>query len=143
MAIHENSVEKDTMMSWSSPIFRSFIETKVEVENVLSYLKTKFFRALVAIRKQDQGSSRAVYHYVPMQDFSKPWTDEELYKHFNLSKDEITFIEKLIKTMEWIDESLSKTLGWTGAISSGHDCRGKNSLQSLEEPLIVLLFSFC
>lgn len=75
-------------------------ETKKEVDNVLTYLKTKFFRALVAIRKQDQGSSRAVYHYVPLQDFSKPWTDEELYKKYRLSKDEIEFIESNIKPMD-------------------------------------------
>ena len=74
--------------------------SKTEVENVLSYLKTKFFRALVAIRKQDQGSSRAVYHYVPMQDFSKPWTDDELYAKYGLTDEEIAFIESMIKPME-------------------------------------------
>lgn len=73
--------------------------SKEEVENVLSYLKTKFFRALVAIRKQDQGSSKAVYHYVPIQDFSKSWTDEELYKKYRLTDDEINFIESMIKPM--------------------------------------------
>lgn len=75
-------------------------ETRSEVENVLSYLKTKFFRAMVAIRKQDQGSSKAVYHYVPLQDFSKPWTDKELYKKYSLTNDEISFIETNIKAME-------------------------------------------
>lgn len=79
-------------------------ETKSEVENVLSYLRTKFFRALVAIRKQDQGSSRAVYHYVPLQDFSKSWSDEELYKKYGLTDDEIRFIEDNIKAMDGGDE---------------------------------------
>ena len=73
--------------------------TKDEVENVLTYLQTKFFRAMVAIRKQDQGSSKAVYHYVPIQDFSKPWTDEELYKKYSLTSDEIEFIESQIKSI--------------------------------------------
>lgn len=75
-------------------------ESKEEVENVLSYLKTKFFRAMVAIRKQDQGSSKAVYHYVPIQDFTKPWTDEELYAKYGLTDEEIAFIESMIKPME-------------------------------------------
>lgn len=66
----------------------------------LSYLKTKFFRAMVAIRKQDQGSSKAVYHYVPIQDFTKPWTDEELYAKYGLTDEEIAFIESMIKPME-------------------------------------------
>ncbi len=75
-------------------------ETKQEVENVLSYLSTKFFRALVAIRKQDQGSSKAVYHYVPIQDFSKPWTDAELYEKYGLTQAEIDFIESMIRPMD-------------------------------------------
>lgn len=70
------------------------------VINVLSYLSTKFFRALVAIRKQDQGASKAVYHYVPMQDFSKPWTDSELYVKYGLSQEEINFIESMIRPMD-------------------------------------------
>lgn len=75
-------------------------DTREEVKNVLTYIATKFFRALVAIRKQDQGSSKAVYHYVPMQDFTKPWTDEELYAKYNLTQEEIDFIESMIKPME-------------------------------------------
>lgn len=38
--------------------------------------------------------------FVPMQDFSKPWTDEELYAKYKLMKDEITLIESMIKPME-------------------------------------------
>ena len=74
-------------------------DTRTEAENVLSYLKTKFFRAMVFIRKQDQGASKAVYHYVPLLDFSKPWTDEELYSKYNLTQEEIEFIENSIKPM--------------------------------------------
>ena len=75
-------------------------QTEIEAKNALSYFKTKFFRALVGIRKQDQGASKAVYQFVPMQDFSKPWTDEELYQKYDLSKEEIDFIESMIKPME-------------------------------------------
>ena len=42
----------------------------------------------------------AVYHYVPLQDFSKPWTDEELYEKYNLTQEEIDFIESMIKPMD-------------------------------------------
>ena len=75
-------------------------ETQDELNNFYSYFKTKFFRAMVGIRKQDQGASRAVYHYVPLQDFSKPWTDAELYKKYKLTKEEIDFIESVIKKMD-------------------------------------------
>lgn len=73
--------------------------TKEEAANVLHYISTKFFRALVAIRKQDQGASKAVYHYVPLVDFCQKWTDEALYIKFGLSDEEIDFIETEIKPM--------------------------------------------
>lgn len=70
------------------------------MENCFSYIKTKFFRCMVGIRKQDQGAGRAVYKYVPMQDFSESWTDAKLYKKYGLTKEEINFIESMIKPME-------------------------------------------
>lgn len=63
-------------------------------------MKTKFFRALVGIRKQTQHATRTVYRFVPLQDFSKSWTDDELYKKYGLSEEEITFIEQNVKPME-------------------------------------------
>lgn len=36
-----------------------------------------------------------------MQDFSKPWTDAELYEKYGLTDEEIAFIESMIKPMEW------------------------------------------
>lgn len=71
-----------------------------EANNANEYIRTNFFRALVSIRKQDQSASKAVYHYVPLQDFSKPWTDQELYKKYNLTQEEINFIESMIRPME-------------------------------------------
>lgn len=67
--------------------------------NVKTYMETKFFRALVGARK-NKNMTQATYSFVPMQDFSKPWTDEELYKKYNLSQEEIDFIESMIKPME-------------------------------------------
>ena len=69
-------------------------------ENVISYIKTKFFRFLVLQKKNTQNAAKGVYEFVPLQDFSKPWTDEELYKKYNLTDDEIAFIESMIRPME-------------------------------------------
>ena len=41
--------------------------------------------------------NKAVFGLIPLQDFSKPWTDEELYEKYNLSQNEINFIEKLFE----------------------------------------------
>ena len=40
------------------------------------------------------------YSFVPLQDFSKPWTDAELYEKYNLSQEEIAYIESMIKPMD-------------------------------------------
>lgn len=68
--------------------------------NVISYISTKFFRHLVLLQKSTQHTSKKVYSYVPMQDFSKPWTDEELYAKYSLTDEEIAFIESMIKPMD-------------------------------------------
>ena len=73
---------------------------KTECENVMSYIATKFFRFLVLLKKSTQNAAKGVYHLVPIQDFSKPWTDAELYAKYNLTKEEIAFIESMIKPME-------------------------------------------
>ena len=71
-----------------------------ECENIISYIKTRFFRYLVSVKKKTQDASRDVYQFVPLQDFSKPWTDEELYDKYNLSESERAFIESMIRPME-------------------------------------------
>lgn len=69
-------------------------------KNVLSYIKTKFFRFMVLMIKNTQNATRRVYNLVPIQDFSEPWTDAKLYKKYGLTKEEINFIESMIKPME-------------------------------------------
>lgn len=71
-----------------------------ECNNVMSYIATKFFRFLVLLKKNSQNAPRGVYQFVPQQDFSVSWTDEKLYKKYNLTKEEIEFIESMIKPME-------------------------------------------
>ena len=75
-------------------------ESESVAKNALSYMKTKFFRFLVLLIKNTQNAMQGVYRYVPLQDFTKPWTDEELYKKYNLTDEEIQFIESMIKPME-------------------------------------------
>lgn len=75
-------------------------KTKEETENCLSYWKTKFFRALVGVVKNTQHCTKDVYQYVPLQDFSKPWTDKELYEKYGLNQKEIDFIENNVESME-------------------------------------------
>lgn len=68
-------------------------------KNVKAYMETKFFRALVGARK-NKNMTQATYSFVPLQDFSKTWTDEELFAKYNLSQEEINFIETMIAPMD-------------------------------------------
>ena len=71
-----------------------------EAKNFISYLKTRFFRILVSAMKITQHAQTSVYHFVPMQDFSHPWTDDELYRKYDLSPNEVKYIESMVKVME-------------------------------------------
>lgn len=74
--------------------------TTEQCENIISYMKTRFFRYLVSIKKKTQHTINAVFDLVPLQDFSKPWTDEELYEKYGLDLFEREYIESLIKPMD-------------------------------------------
>ena len=69
-------------------------------QNLAQYLKTKFVRFLILQAAASINLSRGTYKFVPLQDFSKPWTDAELYKKYKLTDREIEFIESMIRPME-------------------------------------------
>ena len=70
-----------------------------EAENMATFLKTKFARFMVSIVKKTQNGSKSVFRFVPQLDMNKEWLDNELYERYNLTQDEIDFIEKKIKVM--------------------------------------------
>ena len=75
-------------------------ETEEEANNCISYIKTKFFRFLVLQKKNTQHATSKVYQEVPIQDFTKKWSDEELYERYGLDMFEREYIESLIKPMD-------------------------------------------
>jgi len=75
-------------------------ENEAQCHNVMTYISTKFFRFLVLLKKNSQNAAKGVYHLVPQQDFSKPWTDEELYAKYGLTEEEIAFIDSMIRPMD-------------------------------------------
>lgn len=72
-------------------------ENKQICENVISYMNTNLYKYLISQIKKSQNAARNVYKFVPLQDFSKSWTNEDLYQMYNLTKDEITYIEMKTK----------------------------------------------
>lgn len=64
-----------------------------------SYLKTRFTRFLIYMALSGQNITKKCFAFVPVQDFTHLWTDEMLYKKYNLSQEEIYYIESTIKPM--------------------------------------------
>ena len=79
-------------------------DSEKEARNLDSYLRTKFLRFLVGLRKNTQHITRDRFKFVPDLPMNVRWTDEILYEHFNLSEDEISFIDKIIRPMEAANE---------------------------------------
>ena len=71
-----------------------------ECINVLKYIKTKFFRFMVMLKKNTQDAMRGVYEFVPIQNFTQEWTDEKLYSKYGLRDEEIEYIESMIRYMD-------------------------------------------
>lgn len=71
-----------------------------EANNCMTYLKTRFVRFLLQQILTGQHLSADKFRFVPLQDFTKPWTDAELYAKYKLTDEEIAFIESMIKPME-------------------------------------------
>lgn len=74
--------------------------SEAEAGNAAAYLRTRFVRFLVSAILLTQNITRSSFAFVPAQDFSRPWSDEDLYAKYDLSEDEIALIESQIKPME-------------------------------------------
>ena len=74
--------------------------TKKAADSVISYIRTRFFRFLVLLRKNTQHAAKGVYSFVPAQNFDELWTDEKLNKKYGLTKDESAFIESMVRPVE-------------------------------------------
>lgn len=85
-------------------------DNSVEAENLLKYIKTKFFRAMVGVKKTAVFNYKDAFSFVPIQDFTPKsdidWSksieevDKQLYKKYSLSDKEIAFIEEKVRPME-------------------------------------------
>lgn len=64
--------------------------------NYEQYLRTRFVRFLVSLRKATQHATRNVYSFVPDLPLDQGWTDAKLYARYGLTEDEIAFIESHI-----------------------------------------------
>ena len=87
-----NEVSTDTY------IVLNWFGTKNEAENFYKYTQTKFFQALLSTRVISQHITKEKFSFIPdLKDYTKVWTDKELYEMFDLTEEEIDHIEISIK----------------------------------------------
>lgn len=76
-----------------------WVKSEEEAKSLVSYIETKFFRFLVSLRKITQHALRSTYTWVPMQTWNKTWRDQDLFDFYDLTVEERTYVESVIKTL--------------------------------------------
>lgn len=76
------------------------LNSTAEAESVSSYLRTRFARFLIALRKPSQNTTRESYLWVPQQEWDHAWTDEELYAKYGITEEEQAYIAEMVREME-------------------------------------------
>ena len=74
-------------------------DSRNQAESALSYLSCRLTRLLILLHKPSQDTTRKVYTFVPMQKWTRQWTDHDLYTKYDLFAKEIAFIEKIVRPM--------------------------------------------
>ena len=74
-------------------------DTEQEAKNLVAYMKTLFFRFLVAQCMYSHHITKEAYRLVPIQDFSQSWTDEKLFAKYGITDEEFLYIKTTIRTM--------------------------------------------
>ena len=82
----------------------SLAKDQKEAEFIASYMRTKFFRFMISIRKGTQDNKAALFSFVPDLPMTKNWTDSELYKRYELSSEDIDYINSMIRDMVFTNE---------------------------------------
>jgi len=76
----------------------SYISFKVsneeEAKSLLSYIKCRLPNFMLSLRKNSQDIQEQSIKWIPLPSLNKEWTDEEVYKHFKLSEDDIKLINE-------------------------------------------------
>lgn len=79
-----------------SYVVAGVFDTEAEAANYASYLRTRFVRFLVSLRKSTQDAPKHVYGFIPDLPLNQEWNDTVLYRRYNLTREEISFIESQV-----------------------------------------------
>lgn len=103
-------VEKGKSCNGTYVVIGPFGDDVEQMNNAMTYMQSRLFRFLVGMKKMTQDIKDKLFAFVPLQDFTSSsdidWSqsvsaiDQQLYKKYGLTADEVQFIEKMIKPME-------------------------------------------
>jgi site-specific DNA-methyltransferase (adenine-specific) len=82
----------------------SLAKSKAEAQFIAAYMRTRFFRFMVSLRKVAQHNKVENFKFVPNVPLDRIWTDDDLFKRYGLSKSDISFIESMIREMKFTNE---------------------------------------
>jgi|AntAceMinimDraft_6_1070360.scaffolds.fasta_scaffold10640_2 site-specific DNA-methyltransferase (adenine-specific) len=82
----------------------SLAKSKTEAQFIVNYMRTKFFRFMISLRKSTQDNKASIFAFVPDLPYDHDWTDAELFKRYALSKDDVVFVESMIREMKFTNE---------------------------------------
>jgi hypothetical protein len=80
------------VLGFTNKIYVYYLTNNENLNSIKSYLESKLIKAILSFNKTSGWTSYAL-RVLPKVDFTKNWTDEELYAHFNLTQEEIDLIE--------------------------------------------------
>lgn len=75
------------------------LKSESEADSMNAYMRTRFVRFLVSLRKASQNTTRDSYTWVPQQTWDHEWTDAELYKKYGITDEEQAYIAEMIREM--------------------------------------------
>ena len=76
-----------------------YVDSEKAARSIQSYYTTRFFRFLVSVRKITQHATHSTYTWVPVQKWTKTWTDEDLYEKYGITRKEQAYIESQVRVM--------------------------------------------
>jgi Eco57I restriction-modification methylase len=79
-------------------------DSKAKAKVFANYLRTQFVRFLISLQKYTQHLYSERFSFVPDLPMNQTWTDENLYKKYGLTKDEVAFVESMVRPMDASDE---------------------------------------
>lgn len=76
------------------------VPTELEARNLAAYMRTKFFRFMVNLLRSNQNMRPDMYQFAPRLDFTRSWTDSQLYERYDLVQEERDFIDQVIRDLD-------------------------------------------